>query len=326
MNPTRTSLALALAGALLAGGTLASAGAPEPTTPRIRAAARVAHATQAKLLAGSRAGDRLVVAGDHGVVLLSDDGTSWRQSAMVPVDVQLNALSFVGPREGWAVGHWGVVLHTTDGGETWAVQRQSANEDRPLFGVHFFDAQQGVAVGLWSLVLTTGDGGRTWAPVTLPTPPGAKKADLNLYGLFATPGGELFATSERGMLLRSVDRGQSWSYVATGYPGSFWAGAALADGTVVVGGLRGTIYRNPHGTAGWTRVESGTAASITAIQQGPAGTQLLATAIDGSVLRSTDGGATFTRAAPKANAEGLTGAVLDASGRAVLLTRQGLIR
>ena len=298
-----------------------------PAEPRVEPAPRVAHAVQAKILAAARAGERLVSVGDHGVVLLSDDsGTSWRQAKAVPVDVQLNAVSFADARRGWAVGHWGVVLNTEDGGETWAVPRKSPQEDRPLFGVHFFDAQQGIAVGLWSLVLVTADGGKTWNAPVLPVPAGAKKADLNLYGLFATPRGEVYATSERGTLVRSADRGQTWSYVVTGYKGSFWTGAGLADGSVLVAGLRGTVYRSPDGVTGWTRVDSGTSASIVGIGAGAQGAAVIAAAVDGSVLRSGDSGLTFKREPPKQGAESLTAIALAKGGRELLFSRQGPVR
>lgn len=323
------SLSSLLVQALLACTLCTAAIAVEPTALRTEPAVRAGHAMRAKLLAGGRAGERIVAVGDHGVVLLSDDeGRSWRQARAVPVDVQLNAVSFADGRRGWAVGHWGVVLHTADGGETWAVQRRATGEDRPLFGVHFFDAQHGVAVGLWSLALTTDDGGLTWKQGVVPVPPGAKKADLNLYGLFGTGRGELYATSERGMLLHSADRGQSWSYIATGYRGSFWTGAGLADGSVVVAGLRGTIYRSPDGQGGWTKVESGTSASIAGIQVARQGGQdrIVAAAVDGAVLRSADAGASFQRDAERTGQPSLTALVFARSGQAVLLSREGPLK
>ena len=325
-HPFRRAPALILQ-ALLACALCAGATAAEVPL-KLQPAVRVDHAARAKLLAASRAGGRLVAVGDHGVVLLSDDeGRSWRQAAGVPADVQLNAVSFADARRGWAVGHWGVVLHTGDGGETWTLQREST-QDRPLFGVHFFDARHGVAVGLWSLVLTTDDGGRTWTQGVVPAPPGAKKADLNLYGLFVTANGELVATSERGTLLRSADRGRSWSYIATGYRGSFWTGAALADGSVVVAGLRGTIYRSPNGHDGWARVDSGTTASIASLQvaRGSGPEQVAAAAVDGTVLRSADGGVSFQRQAARPGAPGLTALVFGAGGQAVLFSRDGPVK
>src|SRR5574337_168373 len=218
----------------------------------------------ASLLALAGAGSRIVAVGDHGVVLLSDDdGAHFRQAKSVPVSSMLTGVSFTDDRHGWAVGHWGAILATDDGGETWRVQRLATNEDRPLFAVTFLDRERGVAVGLWSLVLTTADGGQTWTPRALEPPPGAKKADLNLLGLFADPKGRLYAAAERGFVLRSDDAGASWSYLSTGYNGTFWSGIALSDEVLIVGGLRGTVYRSTDASARADRV------SLTAASTGP---------------------------------------------------------
>ena len=70
----------------------------------------------------AKVGDRLVSVGYRGHIIYSDDtGASWQQ-ADVPVSVLLNAVSFVDESNGWAVGHSGVVLHTSDAGKTWEVQ------------------------------------------------------------------------------------------------------------------------------------------------------------------------------------------------------------
>lgn len=70
----------------------------------------------------TRIGDRLVVVGERGHIATSDDnGKTWQQ-AEVPTRAMMNAVFFVSPTEGWAVGHDELVLHTTDGGNTWAIQ------------------------------------------------------------------------------------------------------------------------------------------------------------------------------------------------------------
>jgi photosystem II stability/assembly factor-like uncharacterized protein len=291
--------------------------------PRAVPAARVAHASSAGLLGSALAGPRVVAVGEHGVVLFSDDaGKTWRQAGSVPVDSTLTAISFVDDKRGWAVGHAGIVLATTDGGETWTLQRRAAGEDRPLFAVHMFDAEHGVAVGLWSLVLVTADGGKTWDSVTLPKPEGAKKADLNLLSLFVDAKGGLFAAAERGTLLRSADRGRSWTYLATGYKGSFWTGAALGDGVLLAAGLRGSVYRSADDGKTWTRIETGTKSSVTALlARGP---QVLALGLDGLVLRSSDGGASF-KASVRDDHAALTAGVLLPDGTELLLSRQGVL-
>jgi photosystem II stability/assembly factor-like uncharacterized protein len=291
--------------------------------PRAVPAVAAAHAGSATMLGVARAGKRIVAVGDHGVVLLSDDGGhAWRQAKAVPVDSTLNAVSFVDAQQGWAVGHAGVVLATRDGGDSWILQRRAAHEDRPLFALHMFDAQHGVAVGLWSLVLVTADGGASWNAVTLPKPDGARKADLNLFGLFTDGKGRLFAAAERGMLLRSDDRGRHWSYLASGYKGSFWTGLATNDGALLAAGLRGSLYRSSDDGQSWTRVETRSKSSITALAQ-VAG-EIVGVGLDGLVLRSRDGGASF-KSERRADGVSLTAVIGNADGRPVWLSRQGVV-
>ena len=309
--------------ALMVAGMAAQAQDPAPSAVRMAPAVRAAHAGSAALLGASRAGDRLVAVGDHGVVMLSDDaGKNWRQAQSVPVDCTLTAVSFTDARNGWAAGHAGVILHTQDGGEHWALQRSATHEDRPLFALHMFDALHGVSVGLWSLVLVTDDGGKNWNPVTLPPPEGAQKADLNLLGLFATRQGLLYATAEKGMLLHSSDQGRHWQYLSTGYQGSFWTGLALPTGELLAAGLRGSLYRSTDEGKHWSRIDSRSESSITqllAVGSGVAGIGL-----DGLQLHSQDGGATFhTTVRPDHLA--LTAAVADAQGQLVLFSKQGLV-
>jgi len=208
---------------VLAAGSAAAQAAPaDPAAFVPRPAVRSSFAERSMILDATRAGARLVAVGERGVVLLSDDeGGTWRQAAMVPADATLTAVSFADARLGWAVGHQGVILHTADGGESWSVQRTDTAEDRPLFSVHFTDARHGVAVGLWSLMLRTHDGGARWEALEPPPPPGDTRVDANLMSIFGNAQGDLFVAAERGLVLRSRDGGDTWSYHPTGYRGTF---------------------------------------------------------------------------------------------------------
>ncbi|WP_085586555.1 MULTISPECIES: YCF48-related protein [unclassified Pseudomonas] len=281
------------------------------------------HASQATMLDAVWAGERVVAVGDHGIVLLSDDhGKSFRQASSVPLSTPLTGVSFVDAKRGWAVGHWGAILVTADGGDSWQVQRMSNEEDRPLFAVHFFNAQQGVAVGLWSLVLTTEDGGLTWTEQTLQAPPGSKKADLNLMGLFADGQHKLYATAEHGQVLLSEDEGKSWRYISTGYEGTLWSGAVLADGSLLLGGQRGTLM---HGTAegkDFRRVPTQSKGSVTSVAV--SGGRVLAVGLDGLMMKSSDGGERFEES-QSVDGLSLTAALLDPQGAPVLFSRRGVL-
>ena len=312
----------ALAGVILSGAAAGAAAAPAGALKPVPAP-HSPIASQAMILGSAKAGARLVGVGEQGIVLLSDDGgKSVRQARTVPVSSTLTSVSFIDDKRGWAVGHWGVVLFTLDGGETWQLQRVAAEEDRPLFSVHFFDDRHGVAVGLWSLVLTTDDGGKTWATQTLTPPRGAKRADLNLLHLFADKQGKLYAAAERGMVLRSSDQGRTWDYLDTGYKGSFWSGAVLEDGSLLVGGQRGALYRSADGGAQWTRVESGSKSSVTSVGERPG--EVIAVGLDGLVASSADHGQTF-KTRVRADKLSLTSAQPMGNGRWTIWSRKGLV-
>lgn len=310
-----------LMGALLAAALPLASVQAQPL--RAELALMVSHASAATMLDAEWAGGRMVAVGDHGVVLLSDDlGKSFRQARSVPVSTPLTGVSFADEQHGWAVGHWGAILASSDGGDSWQIQRLSSEEDRPLFAVHFFNARQGVAVGLWSLVLTTDDGGQTWHEQALEAPPGYGRADLNLMGLFADTKGGLYATAERGQLLHSADRGKTWRYLDTSYEGTLWSGAALADGSLLVGGQRGTLLHGSADGRSWRRVPLQSKSSVTAIVA--VGRQVLVAGLDGLLVRSRDGGRSFQRQDAE-DGVSLTAALLAGGDRPVLFSRRGVI-
>ncbi|PXX55472.1 hypothetical protein SAMN05660489_05577 [Pseudomonas sp. LAMO17WK12:I10] len=184
------------------------------------------------------------------------------------------------------------------------------------------NAQQGVAVGLWSLVLTTEDGGKTWTEQPLQAPPGAKRADLNLMGLFADSRGTLYATAEHGQVLHSEDHGKSWRYLDTGYEGTLWSGAVLDDGSLLLGGQRGTLLHGSASEKGFRRLPTQSKGSVTSVAV--AGPKVLAVGLEGLMLQSSDGGHSFQE---KQSADGvsLTAALFNADGAPVLFSRRGVI-
>lgn len=230
-------------------------------------AVQSAQALHAVLLGIARAGARLVAVGERGTVLLSDNnGASWRQ-AQVPVSTSLAAVQFVDGQQGWAVGHGGVVLHSQDGGEHWQLQldghkaaalelaaaQQDGNPqrlaaaqrlvadgaDKPLLALSFSDARHGLVVGAYGLALATDDGGATWSSWAgrLPNPQG-----LHLYAV-AQRGGELWLAGEQGLVLHSGDGGEHFTTLPSPYDGSFFSLALLPGGEVLLGGLRGHLFR-----------------------------------------------------------------------------------
>ena len=305
-------------------GLAAAQAAGAGSTPlKIEPAHAWADPTHAMLLDVAHAGGRIVAVGEHGIVLLSDDGVSYRQAKQVPASSTLTAVYFADAEHGWAVGQWGVILATADGGETWTLQRSDTSIDQPLFSVYFKDARHGWAVGLWSLLLETEDGGHTWTVTKLPPAPGSSKADRNLFHIFADRSGTLFIAAEQGLVLRSRDGGASWEYRQTGNKGSLWTGASSADGTVFVGGLLGHLYRSRDGGDTWEAIDSASTGSITSLVT--KGDRVQGVGLDGFVINGTSTAERFT-SRQRPDRAPLTGLVVARSGHEILLSKDGILK
>jgi photosystem II stability/assembly factor-like uncharacterized protein len=274
-----------------AGPAAASSAGPAATPPAATGPARkTARAAKALLLGGARAGQRLVAVGEFGHVVLSDDaGATWRQAEAVPTTTTLTAVTFIDARAGWAVGHGGVVLGTTDAGEHWTMLSGRIDGKDPLFSVWFKDATHGLAVGPYGFAARTEDGGRTWDPFEI-----AKGEDGERHlNQIVVAGRLVLITAENGLVFRSEDEGETFKPMTLPYKGSIWGGAALADGSVLVWGMRGTVLRSTDQGLTWKVSPTGTDQSLAGGAQLADGTVVVA-GLNGTVATSKDGGVSFT--------------------------------
>ena len=294
--------------------------------PKQTAAVKLANAVPDGLILGAaRAGKRMVTVGDRGVILLSDDqAKTWRQALEVPTRATLTAVFAVDEKNLWAVGHWGVILKSVDGGEHWSLNHSDLERDQPIFTVWFADAQHGVAAGLFSLLMVTDDAGQTWTNVKLPVASDKVKSDLNLFQLFSAKTGDVWLAAEQGMVYHSADRGHSWDVVATGNIGTFWSGLVLADGSLLVGGLEGKMFRSTDHGKSWTQIANELKSSVTDLVQLPTG-EVLALALDGISGVSKDSGEHF-ELRPVLDSRSFTAAVVNDKNQPVLFTEHGMVK
>ncbi|MGH8461636.1 MAG: WD40/YVTN/BNR-like repeat-containing protein [Stenotrophobium sp.] len=277
-------------------------------------AVMVSGAIHAPIMAAAHAGSRIVAAGEHGVILLSDDdGNSFHQARTVPTQALLTSLSFIDDKQGWAAGHDGVVLHTENGGNTWTLQREDLKADNPLLSIRFRDAQHGLAVGLFGTAVQTADGGNTWTPLSVES---GEETDHHLNFIFGDGAPMLYIAGEAGLIYRSTNGGTTWTTVKTSNIGSFWTGIQLKSGRLLTAGQRGHLFSSDDQGLTWTEIPSGTDQSLTDIVQSPDGT-ILITGLAGVTLSSTDGGKTFALH-ERADRAPLTAACID-GGNTVLL-------
>lgn len=248
------------------------------------------------LLDVTKAGARLVMVGERGHILYSDDqGKTWTQ-AKVPTRQLLTAVTFVDDKHGWAVGHDAQILASSDGGATWSKQFEDLSREAPLLDVWFENTQHGIAIGAYGAMLETSDGGQHWQDVgdRLDNPDG-----LHLNGIARVKDAGLMIVGEQGSMFRSSDDGQTWEKLESPYEGSFFGviGTAQAN-TVLAYGLRANLFRSTDFGTTWQPISLQAArgplqfglASATLLDDG----SLVLVGNGGTVLRSSDDGQSFS--------------------------------
>lgn len=266
-----------------------------------RQAIKVSDPKNSFLVAVDKAGERIVLAGERGLILFSDDqGRNWTQ-ALVPVSVTLTSVRFADAQYGMATGHGGVVLGTVDGGEHWSLlldgrraaqlaleQAQASGDtaaikdaellvaegpDKPFLDLLVQDRLNALVVGAYGLVFRTSDGGRNWEPLMgrLDNP------GLRHFYSIRQRGEQVLLVGEQGLANISSDNGNSFARLAVPYEGSFFTGEILPSGELVAAGLKGNVWRSNDGGQSWIPVDTVVNASITDSEVLPDGTLLLST-------------------------------------------------
>lgn len=272
----------------------------------------------------ARVGNRVIAVGDRGYIVHSEsNGESWSRAKTPDKTPLLTAVYFSDEKNGWAVGHDLTILTSTDQGANWSKVFSAPDEQKPLMDIVFVDANTGYAVGAYGAFFATADGGKTWAPRKLfdapaPKPAAAKPAakaaakdadDLDGKGGGDKGGGDddkhlnaivklsetkLLIVGEAGTMAKSEDAGKTWTRLAAPYKGSYFGAIQAQDGSVVIYGLRGRIYRSADASLqNWKQIDNKSVASLMGSTRLPDGTLVLV-GLSGTVLMSRDNGDTFT--------------------------------
>ena len=204
---------------------------------------------------------------------------------------------------GLAVGNFGLMLETKDGGAKWDVL--PAKTQLGLLGVKRAGDHQ-VVVGQQGLVLTrNGDG--EWQDVKSGLDKRLLNVDMNEAGL-------TIAVGEFGYIARSKDFGATWQPVTVawsdyndeGYEPHLYGVIVTAEGAVMVSGEFGLILRSDDGGDTWRAVNKGDAKadeSIFAMALAHDGSNSgYAVGQEGLILKTTDGGLSWGRLKADTNA------------------------
>ena len=273
-------------------------------------------------------GERYFATGHRGHILYSDDGGESWQQAQVPVRSSITGIHFPTPELGWAVGHEGVILHSSDGGESWVKQYDgirygneglayytklaeenpddpdlpyyveemefavSQGADKPLFGVRFHSDKYGHAMGAYGMILRTEDGGQTWEHALHNV---ENDSFYHVFDFAPLPEpGKFFLSGEAGLfMVGDVNERHARQVHSVPWEGSFFASTDTASGAIVMGGLRGRMFRTENAGDSWTVVEKPTTSAVVDLVR-LADDRIVAVSIDGQVMVSADDGNSFS--------------------------------
>jgi photosystem II stability/assembly factor-like uncharacterized protein len=265
-------------------------------------------------------------------------------------------------RNGIAVGAFGAVLTTEDGGLTW-IRQTSAPTELALLGVAIRQGrcvivgQTGLslsapdckqwrstppvtqarlisvsvnsrgdayAVGAFGTILRSTDWGQTWAPVSMDWNGITEQAaEPHLYGVHLADDGTLTIVGEFELILRSNDGGEHWKVLHKGERSLFGL-QVLDSGQAYAVGQNGAVLMSSDGGSSWRSLETGVTAILTGVLATPGG-GVVATGIN-TIIRSQDGGVTWNSMQSKLvqNSWHQTVAVgVDASGNRRIISAGG---
>ncbi|MBV1788692.1 hypothetical protein KQ940_11560 [Marinobacterium sp. D7] len=292
----RTSL---IAGALALTGMNTCLYAAPVTDALDRPAQMTELGAHAVLLGGAMAGKRIVVVGERGLILFSDDkGAHWRQGR-VPVSVTLTAVRFADDTTGYAIGHAGTVLKSTDAGESWeklldgkqvaqmALEQAKAGgeesailmaerlvadgPDKPMLDLLVDGPDYLSVVGAYGIALRSEDGGETWHSWQDRL---GNDFGMHQYAIRRN-GGRVLIAGEQGLIRLSLDGGRLFKELEPPYEGSYFAAELLGGDEILLAGLRGNVWHSSDNGSTWQQLDTPVDASITAVLARPDGSVLM---------------------------------------------------
>ncbi len=203
----------------------------------------------------ARVGSILLACGERGLIARSTPESHW-QVTRLPTPRNFTALAAHPSGLAVTVGHSGVIFVSEDAGQQWRAVpeaiRRTFNPNQDALLTVAIDAERRVIVGgAFGRMAQSTNLGKSWSAIK----PLGDDFEWHIYQLCVDPiRRSWLMVGESGTLAESPD-GLTWREMSSPYAGSFFGAVLTSQGTRIVFGMRGRIYRqaNPPGT--WQPIE-----------------------------------------------------------------------
>ena len=202
----------------------------------------------------------------------------------------LTGVYFVNERVGWAVGEYGTIIKTTDGGVNW--NAQSSTLTYTFSSVQFRDTLKGWLLAERSnIILKTTNGGTSWERSDAPY--------SELYTLYFVDDQNGWAAGLNGTIVKTANGGTSWTQQSTGQAKQL---NAIHFVDALYGWAAGSNYeykalllRTTDGGVTWMSVPMESSSSISDIWFVDRNTGFAIGGSGGQILKTTDGGISWSK-------------------------------
>ncbi|OQY74033.1 MAG: hypothetical protein B6D44_05445 [Ignavibacteriales bacterium UTCHB2] len=157
-------------------------------------------------------------------------------------------VDFVNPDTGWAVGLWGAVIKTTNGGENWQTIETPTGEI--LLKVHSFNGQVVMIVGHNGTILRSSDGGDSFTELTGIT-------TQELWGVKMLNDTLGWICGRNNTLLKTTDAGLTWMPIATGFNYHYWQFDFLSEEYFMIACSGGKVLKTTDGGQSFIQYQAG---------------------------------------------------------------------
>lgn len=205
---------------------------------------KVESGTDFALLGIAVAGDKRLIVGQRGTVLVGkpdggwEPGNSGTESRLLQVGMNNVGLAI-------AVGEFGTVMRSRDAGKTWekltldwASFREDGYEPH-LYTSHVDDNGRVVIAGEFAYVIISADGGNTWVLAT--------NGEKSIFGVHLLPDGSGFAVGQEGLVMKTADAGATWQILNANTNANLFGVWCSKQGEVVATGQRALLRSSDNG-------------------------------------------------------------------------------